>query len=154
MDQEGPALQRRRPRRRPPGARRVPRPVLKEHDMASTTEIIDVTPDQTLMPKLGKSGYSIPQAIAELLDNAIDARIEGELLHIAVTLKAGEFIVADDGMGMDREGITNSMILGRSSKRDMLGEFGLGLKTACTSLGKSFSVASSKLSQPFEYLSL
>jgi len=25
--------------------------------MASTTEIIDVTPDQTLMPKLGKSGY-------------------------------------------------------------------------------------------------
>jgi len=120
--------------------------------MASTTEIIDVTPDQTLMPKLGKSGYSIPQAIAELLDNAIDARIEGELLHIAVTLKAGEITVADDGMGMDREGITNSMILGRSSKRDMLGEFGLGLKTACTSLGKSFSVASSKLSQPFEYV--
>jgi len=120
--------------------------------VSSTTEIIDVTPDQTLMPKLGKSGYSIPQAIAELLDNAIDARVEGELLHVAVTMNKDEIVVADDGMGMDRQEIQDAMILGKSTKKDMLGEFGLGLKTACTSLGRAFSVASSKLGQPFEYI--
>jgi sensor histidine kinase regulating citrate/malate metabolism len=110
--------------------------------MTSTTEIIDITPDQTLMPKLGKAGYSIPQAIAELLDNAIDARVEGELLHVSVSMSKNEIIVADDGAGMDRQDIHEAMILGRSHKKDMLGEFGLGLKTACTSLGKAFSVAS------------
>jgi hypothetical protein len=120
--------------------------------MASTTEIIDVTPDQTLMPKLGKSGYSIPQAIAELLDNAIDARIEGELLHVSVTIKKNEIIVVDDGRGMDRQEIQDAMILGKSAKKDMLGEFGLGLKTACTNLGKAFSVSSTKVGHPFEYV--
>jgi len=37
---------------------------------------IDITPDKTLFPKLGSSGYSIPQALAELIDNSIDARVE------------------------------------------------------------------------------
>lgn len=119
--------------------------------MATTTEIIDVTPDKTLMPKLGKSGYSVPQAIAELLDNAIDARIEDALLHVSVTVGKNEITVADDGMGMNHEEMQDAMVLGRSSKHGQLGEFGLGLKTACTSLGRAFAVTSFKLGEPFEY---
>jgi hypothetical protein len=115
------------------------------------TEVIDVTPHQTLMPKLGKSGYSVPQAIAELVDNAIDARIEGTPLHVTVKIVKGEISVADNGIGMDRQEIRDAMVLGKSSKRDKLGEFGLGLKTSCTNLGGQFRVVTSKLGDPHEY---
>lgn len=105
--------------------------------MARQTEIIDVTPDQTLMPKLGQSGYSVPQAIAELVDNAIDARIEGEPLTIAIKIGKNEITVSDNGQGMDRDEMHSAMVLGYSTKKDQLGEFGLGLKTSCTSLGNA-----------------
>lgn len=39
--------------------------------------IVNVTPDKSIYAKLGKSGYTVPQALAELIDNAIDARIDG-----------------------------------------------------------------------------
>jgi len=116
------------------------------------TEIIDVTPHQSLMPKLGKSGYSIPQAIAELVDNAIDARIEGALLHVSVKIGKNEISVADDGLGMDRREIQDAMVLGKSQKFNKLGEFGLGLKTSCTNLGRQFRVMTSKLGEPYEYV--
>jgi hypothetical protein len=115
------------------------------------TEVIDVTPHQTLMPKLGKSGYSIPQAIAELVDNAIDARMEGVPLHVTVKIGKSSISVADDGTGMDRQEIQDAMVLGKSSKREKLGEFGLGLKTSCTNLGGQFKVMTSKLGDPYEY---
>lgn len=120
--------------------------------MSSYTEIIDVTPHQTLMPKLGQAGYSIPQAIAELVDNAIDARLDTETLHVSVKIGQDEISVADDGMGMDRSEIQDAMILAKSSKQNMLGQFGLGLKTSCTNLGRRFKVMSSKLGEPYEYV--
>lgn len=120
--------------------------------MDYATEIIDVTPHQSLMPKLGQSGYSVPQAIAELVDNAIDARIENVPLHVTVKIGKNEISVADDGRGMDRQEIQNAMVLGKSSKQNQLGEFGLGLKTSCTNLGRRFKVTTSKLAEPFEYL--
>ena len=46
----------------------------------------DITPDLSLMPKLGQSGYSSPQAIAELVDNSIDARISSKLLKINIKI--------------------------------------------------------------------
>jgi len=123
-----------------------------EETVEYVTEIIDITPHQTLMPKLGKSGYSIPQAIAELVDNAIDARLESASLNVAVKIGKNEFTVADNGAGMDRQEIQNAMVLGKSSKQNMLGEFGLGLKTSCTNLGRRFTVMTSKLGESFEYV--
>jgi len=37
-------------------------------------KIFDITPDITLMPKLGRSGYTSPQAVAELVDNSIECK--------------------------------------------------------------------------------
>lgn len=119
--------------------------------MPLTIETIDVTPHQTLMPKLGKTGYSIPQAIAELVDNAIDARIEDYPLVVAVKIGKHGISVADNGTGMGRDDIHNAMILGMSTKKNMLGEFGLGLKTSCTALGRRFKVMSSRLGDPHAY---
>lgn len=106
-------------------------------------EYVNVPPDKTLFPKLGLGGYSIPQAIAELIDNAIDARIEGERLHVAVEIEGRAILVTDDGSGMDADMLRNALRLAYSQKEGKLGEFGLGLKTACTSLGHQFEVTAS-----------
>lgn len=38
---------------------------------------VDITPDKSLIKKLGLVGYRTEQAVAELVDNSIDARVEG-----------------------------------------------------------------------------
>lgn len=113
--------------------------------MASMNEIerVEVLPDKSLMPKLGLGGYSIPQAVAELVDNSIDARIEGRKLHVKIRVERSSITVQDDGAGMNAEKLKNAFRLAHSDKKGKLGEFGLGLKTACTSLGKRFDVKSS-----------
>jgi hypothetical protein len=106
------------------------------------TKSISILPDRSLMPKIGQTGYSVSQAISELVDNSIDARFEGRILTVEVRLRpdAAEIEVADDGTGMDEQTAANSMRLAHSFKVDKLGEFGLGLKTAATSLGKRFEI--------------
>ena len=50
---------------------------------------VDVTPDKSLIKKLGLVGYRTDQAVAELVDNSIDARIEGETCRISLQLDFG-----------------------------------------------------------------
>jgi len=106
-------------------------------------EFVEIPPDKTLMPKLGLGGYSIPQAISELIDNAVDARVEGTRLQVEISFDVSSLRVKDDGIGMDAKTLRDAMRLAYSAKEGKLGEFGLGLKTACTSLGKQFDVRSS-----------
>lgn len=103
-------------------------------------EEIDITPDISLMPKLGFSGYSAPQAIGELVDNAIDAMVDNEPLIVSIKIKKDSISVADNGSGMDKEVASKALVLAFSTKKNQLGEFGLGLKTACLSLGSYFEV--------------
>src|SRR5271154_412898 len=122
--------------------------------MRTQTKTISILPDRSLMPKLGQTGYSVSQAIAELVDNSIDARTEGKLLTVEVLLSPATKAVQviDDGVGMDEETAANSIRLAHSSKKDQLGEFGLGLKTAATSLGKKFQVATKQKGSSEEYV--
>ena len=112
---------------------------------------IDVTPDQSLMPKLGSAGYSAPQAIAELVDNSIDAILDGEKLLVSIKISKDEIVVADNARGMEKRAISNAMKLAHSEKRGKLGQFGLGLKTACFSLGRLFEIKTSAAGSLFEY---
>lgn len=105
-----------------------------------STEIIDITPDISLMPKLSFAGYSPAQAIGELVDNAIDAMIDNCLLKISINIKRDSIIVADNGCGMDKEIVSSALVLAFSKKKGKLGEFGLGMKTACLSLGDYFEI--------------
>lgn len=111
---------------------------------------IDITPDKSLFPKLGSSGYSIPQALAELIDNSIDARVETGM-EISINLFSDKITIADRGVGMDFDEIKNAIILAKSDKVGKLGEFGLGMKTACLSLGTAFKIISKKLWEEKEY---
>lgn len=92
-------------------------------------------------------GYSLPTAIADLVDNSITAGAR----EIQITLHwAGSHTwisVLDDGSGMDAAGLTNAMRLGSRSPVEQrspedLGRFGLGLKTASLSQARSLTVAS------------
>lgn len=107
------------------------------------------------MPKIGKTGYSVAQAISELIDNSVDARMVGKLLTVQVTLggKNKDVIeVSDNGCGMDEKTAEKSLTLGCSSKEGQLGEFGMGLKTAATSLGKKFRVTTTRKGVDQEYV--
>lgn len=119
-----------------------------------TTKKIEILPDRSLMPKIGQTGYSVSQAIAELIDNSIDARIEGKLLTVQVVIDPHKkiILIVDDGLGMDEITASNSIRLAHSSKRNQLGEFGLGLKTACASLGEKFEIETKQLNSEEEYV--
>lgn len=103
---------------------------------------IDITPDRSLIGKLGRAGYSTEQAIAELVDNSVDARVAGTREEVGVELDFGRrrITVRDDGVGMDLGALRRAWVLGsRGAGAGRLGAFGIGMKSACASLGRTFS---------------
>lgn len=122
-------------------------------DQKIRTEKFNMTPDRTIYPKLGRAGYTVAEALAELIDNSIDAR-DG-VVRVGIEMKMGKngFIkIEDDGAGMNKEKAKNSIILGSSKKKEgELGQFGLGLKTACMSLGGKFIIETSIKNSDEEY---
>lgn len=110
---------------------------------------IDITPDVSLMPKMGQVGYTIEQAVAELVDNSADASFDLEQVgNIIVKYggidadSAGQSIeVYDDGVGMTEQQARDAVVLAKSSKGEhLIGKFGMGMKTACTFLGHRFVI--------------
>lgn len=98
-----------------------------------------------LIEGLRDTGYDFNTALADIIDNSIDA--EAEKILIRVEMDAfGEVVisVADDGFGMNEEDLKNAMTYGAKSKKDKrsLGKFGLGLKTASTAFCRRLSVIS------------
>src|SRR3954470_12390663 len=119
-----PAL-RARPRvgRRPAGARRT------EH----VTSVQTVVPSaRRLMSSLRDIGYDLPAAVADLVDNSIDADARNINIDIQPEGAHSWIRVADDGIGMSRGRLEEAMRYGsaRSYGDADLGAFGLGLKTA------------------------
>lgn len=117
------------------------------------TKRIDITPDKTIYPKLGRSGYTISEALGELIDNSIDAREDRVVINIKLDKNAHQVIVEDNGRGMEEKQAIESIALGKSNKTEgQLGQFGLGLKTACMSLGKSFVIETTSSGDEQKYL--
>lgn len=108
---------------------------------------ISIVPHPSLLPKMGQVGYAIEDAIAELVDNSIDAKID-EVLEVSVNLGGAglvggvEYIeVVDHGAGMTEQQAHDALVLGKSNKSDQqIGKFGMGMKTACTYLGERFQI--------------
>src|SRR3989344_8460939 len=112
-----------------------------------TEKFVNITPDKSLMIKIGQKNYRIQEAIAELVDNSVDARLPNEKLLIDISLSGDKIILEDNASGMDEEMFTDAVILGKSSKQNKLGLYGLGLKTACMNLGKKFTIISSYIGE-------
>ncbi len=117
-------------------------------------ERINITPDKTLYSKLGQTGYSVSEAISEFVDNSIDARIDGKVVRVVIeiNLKKKRIIIEDDGVGMNKNEAIQSIKLASSQKKEKLGHFGLGLKTAAMSLGKKFTIETKQKERDTKYI--
>ena len=107
---------------------------------------------------LGRIGYDPVSAILDLVDNSVsagatcvavkvnqerDEERKGQRGRPKAILKS--FVVVDNGCGMDEEGLANALTLGSSAEQyseNTLSKFGMGLKTATSSLGKRLEVIS------------
>lgn len=113
---------------------------------AETSNDFLLPPDpERVMEGLRDTGYNFNTAMADIIDNSIAA--DASRVDISVDLDPkGDLTVyiADNGCGMDEEGLQNAMRYG-SKKRDdpsSLGKFGLGLKTGSTAFCRCLSVVS------------
>jgi Histidine kinase-, DNA gyrase B-, and HSP90-like ATPase len=96
---------------------------------------------------LRDTGYTLYTAVADIIDNCINAKAEN--VWVAIEKDPGGKIhvrIIDDGYGMDKNELLDAMKYGSSDKAtgNDLGRFGLGLKTASTSVCRKLSVITSK----------
>lgn len=109
-------------------------------------EDIVLLPDpERIVNGLRDTGYNFNTAVADIVDNSISADATDVNINITLDpdLKVNVYI-ADNGYGMDLEGLKNAMKYGSSERivKNSLGKFGLGLKTASTAFCRRFSVLS------------
>jgi hypothetical protein len=107
---------------------------------------VELLPDPKRVAEgLRDTGYSFNTAIADIVDNSIAASATDIDLRIKMDFR-GELRVsiADNGDGMDLEGLKNAMTYGAAPRANpaSLGKYGLGLKTASTAFAKRLSVIS------------
>jgi hypothetical protein len=90
-------------------------------------------------------GYSFEQAVADIVDNSIDAQCTSALIRFIVGSR-GELRLAivDDGNGMDVATMVEAMRIGSDTNQTSkgLGKYGLGLKLATLSHAKNLTVVS------------
>jgi len=108
-------------------------------------EIILEPDPARVMEGLRDTGYDFNTAMADLVDNSIAAN--ATKIKVSVILNPNnEFnvYIADNGCGMDMNGLKNAMRYGSAERKDpsSLGKFGLGLKTASTAFCRSLSLIS------------
>src|SRR5687768_17421345 len=96
--------------------------------LIATREFIQATRD---------AGYRGPvQALAELVDNALQAGSRRVDVSIGGSGGASEVEVLDDGCGMDRAALASALQFGGSTRfndRGGLGRFGMGLPNSSLS---------------------
>lgn len=109
-----------------------------------TDSFVTVVPSAgRLMVSLRDIGYDLPSAIADLVDNAIDAGARNVTVEIVADGPESWVRVIDDGIGMTARELDEAMRYGSHAEyaADSLGHFGLGLKTASLSQCRRLTVA-------------
>jgi hypothetical protein len=88
-------------------------------------------------------GYDNISAIADLVDNSLDAGAQKIQLQIKPELEGYTIFLADNGCGMDKDVLNQALRLGSNTERDEysdLGKFGMGLVTASLSICRKLTV--------------
>lgn len=96
-----------------------------------------------LMESLRDIGYELPAAVADLIDNSIDADATRVDITVAFEGESSWIRIADNGTGMPASRMNEAMRYGTDRDYDEadLGKFGLGLKTASLSQCRRLTVA-------------
>ncbi len=97
-----------------------------------------------LMKSLRDMGYDFAQAVADIVDNSVEAGATLVAIDLEFDGDDSWVRVADNGRGMKPEELREAMRYGaeREYDKEDLGKFGLGLKTASMSQCRCLSVAS------------
>ena len=112
---------------------------------ASTARVEEIVPAAArTVESLRDIGYELPQAVADLIDNSIEARATEIDVDVRFSGTDSWIRIADNGDGMDANTLTEALRYGseRDYAADALGKFGFGLKTASTSQCRRVTVAS------------
>ena len=110
------------------------------------TEEIDNAPGASRVAEsLRDTGYDFNVAIADIIDNSVDA--EATQVHVNIEFDVNyelSISIIDDGRGMDRDGLINALKYGADEQNpdERLGKFGLGLKTASTAFCRRIELIS------------
>lgn len=105
---------------------------------------IDLPPDPRALDAIGRN-HSLETALADLVDNSIDAGASQVLVRLVKTDgRLTALYVVDNGRGMTPSSIDVAMTVGgrRDYANDDLGHFGLGLKAASFSQARNLTVMS------------
>lgn len=81
-------------------------------------------------------GYTFEAAVADVIDNSIDAKAQTIMVRIILHKKKPlDIVIWDDGDGMNPETLREAMRFGAdvTQEEKRLGKFGLGLKLASLS---------------------
>jgi hypothetical protein len=102
-----------------------------------------------LIESLRDFGYTLPSALADLIDNSLAASAKNVHVVVEPSIPSPHIAVVDDGEGMSQERLVEAMRMGTmgplsSRATTDLGRFGLGMKTASLSQGRCTTVISKK----------
>lgn len=108
-------------------------------------ELINQPDAPRLIYGLRDTGYSFNTAAADIIDNSIAANATDVNVRIELAEDGRKFVCfGDNGDGMDSEMLFDAMRYGAPARANLasLGKFGLGLKTASSSVCLRFTVIS------------
>lgn len=117
--------------------------------VSKTIRYVNIEPTTKLIGSTRKAGYDVYGAIADMVDNSLEPRVQAKNVYITVNATK-HIVIADDGIGMDEATLQEAMRMGaRCHKtKGILGGFGLGMKTAGTSMGTVLTVITRKQGSP------
>jgi len=113
--------------------------------MADTSKREVIPSARRLMNSLRDIGYKFPAAVADLVDNSIEARSTVVRVDVVFDAEDSWIRVIDNGTGMTHDQLLEAMRYGSERDYDYdedLGKYGLGLKTASLSQCRRLSVIS------------
>ena len=111
------------------------------------SDLINEPDASRLIFGLRDTGYNFQTAAADIIDNSIAANADEVHVRVDVTIEGKKFVYfGDDGDGMNDAELHAAMRYGAPVRENLasLGKFGLGLKTASSSVCRHFAVISRK----------
>ncbi len=116
---------------------------------AEVTSHIPVVLSGQALQSLRDSGFSLPAALGEPLDNSLEA--DANVIQILMQEsknKSGKkhihrIVISDDGCGMDHDTLHHYLQLGFSTRymsKDTIGKYGVGAKLAALNFGRRIDV--------------
>ncbi len=108
---------------------------------------------ETVIEFVSRIGYDLPVALADLIDNAIDAH--ASRVHVGLIMQGDRpaaVVVADNGQGMNASELRRAVSLEKDPRKQSgrsLGRYGAGLKAASFSLGRVLTIATRRSGGPY-----